>query len=200
MFSRKKMRQAQKEISQKNDFLTDSDGDAIISVKATTQEQIYSSYNFDGNEKLNPELSAYIFDKAKFTRPSQDIRIKVYTEEGVDENEVKNAIHNNFKKDYIELKNKSRRNLIFSAIMLIVGLLGMSLLLLMHQYFYNVYLEVVIEIATWVFIWEAIDSHFLRRLTLKHDKLILLKLYSSEIDVITLKGIDKIGEKVEEKI
>ena len=194
MLSRKKMREARKSIKHEKDFLVDSDGDAIISVKATEEDQIFSSYNFDGNEKLKPELAEYIYDKAKFTRPTQDIRIKIYTGDNIDEEEVKSAVRNNFKKEYVALKNASKRNLIFSAIMLVIGLLGLSLLLLMHQYFYNVYLEVVIEIATWVFIWEAIDSYFLRRATLRHDKMIFLKLYSAEIDVIKLKNIDKIGE------
>ncbi|MBP3619074.1 MAG: hypothetical protein J6J24_00265 [Clostridia bacterium] len=195
MFSRRKLHQASKQIKEEKDFVVDSDGDAIISVKAADGENIFSSYNFDGNEKLKPELSEFIYDKAKFTRPNQDIRIKVYTNEEVKPEEVQKAIRNNFKKDYIELKNKSKRNLFFSAIMLIVGLLGMSLLLLMHKYFYNVYLEVVIEIATWVFIWEAIDSFFLRRVSIRHNRLILLKLYSAEIDVINLKGINSLSEE-----
>lgn len=195
MFSRKKLREAHREIRQEKDFVVDSDGDAIISVKATDEQQIFSSYNFDGNERLKPELSEYIYDKAKFTRPTQDIRIKIYTNEDVDEQEVKSAIKNNYKKDYVELKNKSKRNLVFSAVMLIVGLLGMSLLLLMHQYFYNVYLEVVIEIATWVFIWEAIDSYFLRRMSIRHERMILLKLYSAEIDVVRLKRIAELEAK-----
>lgn len=195
MFSRKKLRQASKQIKENKDFVVDSDGDAVISVKAPSEDQIFSSYNFDGNEKLKTELSEFIYDKAKFTSPNQDVRIKVYTNEDINAMDVESAIRNNFKKDYIELKNKSKRNLAFSAIMFILGILGLSLLLLMHKYFYNVYLEVVIEIATWVFMWEAIDSFFLRRATIRQNRVILLKLFSAEIDVIHLKGINTIDEQ-----
>lgn len=192
MFSRSKLRRASKQIKGENDFIVDSDGDAIISVKAIGGEKLFSSYNFDGNEKLNSELSEFIYDKAKFTKAKQDIRIKIYTSEDVEPEEVQNAIRNNYKKDYIEFKNKHKRNLIFSAIMFIFGLFGMSLLFLMHKFFYNVYFDVVMEIATWVFIWEAIDSFFLRRASMRHNGLILLKLYAAEIDVINLKGMNSL--------
>ena len=57
----------------------------------------------------------------------------------------------------------------------------------MHNYFYNIYLEIIMEIATWVFIWEAVDAFFLRRLQLKRKRNILLKLYMAKIDVVNLK-------------
>lgn len=187
MFLRKKFRDADKQITQGKDFVVDSDGDALINVKITDESQIFSSYNYDSNEKLKSDLSDFIYDKARFVPANKDIRIKVFSMDEVDETDVGPAIKNNYKKDYIEIRNDIRHNTVFSIIMLGVGLLFFALLLFMHNYFYNIYLEIIMEIATWVFIWEAVDAFFLRRLQLKRKRNILLKLYMAKIDVVNLK-------------
>ncbi len=187
MIFRKNLRKADKEILQDKDYIEGSDDRAIISIKAEEDEQIFSTYNYDSNEKLNAELDEFIWDKARFVPMAKDIKIKLYTNTKTDEQEVVDAIKNNYKKEYIETRNELKRNAIFSLIMLLLGLAFMSLLLLMHVYFYNVYLEIVVEIATWVFIWEAVDSFFLQRAELKRKRITLLKLYTAEMEIIKLK-------------
>lgn len=199
MFFKKTLRNADKEIKQDNDFVVDSTGDAVINIKATKAEQIFSAYNYDSNEKLNDELGEFIKDKAKFVPINKDIRIKLYTEQTTDEKEVKKAIKNHFKKEYVEIKNEKKHNLIFSLAMFLIGLCSLAFQLLMHTFFYNVYVYIIVEIATWVFFWEAVDSYFLQRATLKRKSATLLKLYSAEIDVIKLKEISKINLKNEKK-
>lgn len=189
MFFKKSLREADKQIKQDKDFIIDSEGDALISVKAPKKEQIFSSYNYDSNEKLNGELDEFIYDKAKFVPLPQDIKLKIYTEENIDEVEVKKAIKNNYKKQYIEIKNELKKNTLFSLVMFILGILSLSLLLLMHKFFYNVYFEIIIEIATWVFVWEAVDSFFLQKAELKRKRATFLKLYSSEIEIVKLNKI-----------
>ncbi len=188
MFLRKSLRKANKEISQNKDFVVSSDGDAIINVKVVNKDQIFSTYNYDNNEKLNSELSQFIYDKARFVQPAKNVKIKIFSTEEVDESEVSSAIKNHYKVDCIETKSEMRRNLLFSGIMLWLGIFFFAFLLLMHSYFYNAYLEIITEIATWVFIWEAVDSFFLERLKLKRKRNLLLKLYSAEIKVIVLDG------------
>lgn len=187
MIFRKNLRKADREILQDKDYIEGSDDRAIISIKAEEDEQIFSTYNYDSNEKLNAELDEFIWDKARFVPMAKDIKIKLYTNTKTDEQEVVDAIKNNYKKEYIETRNELKRNAIFSLIMLLLGLAFMSLLLLMHVYFYNVYLEIVVEIATWVFIWEAVDSFFLQRAELKRKRITLLKLYTAEMEIIKLK-------------
>lgn len=187
MFFRKKYRDADKKILQDKVYVDASDGDAIINVKVTDKEQIFSKYNYESDEKLNNDLGEFIYDKAKFVAPNKDIRIKVFSTQEIAQEEVESAIKNHYKKDYVESKNKMRRNLIFSIIMLAVGLLAFALLLVMHKFMYNIYLEIVLEIITWVFIWEAVDSYFLKRINLRHENLILLNLYMAEINVVNIK-------------
>lgn len=99
-----KLRKAKKQISQKEEIVYDGDGNALITIKAMEQQQIFSSYDFDCNEKLNDELAEYIWDKARFVPVKDDIRIKMYVGQSVNKEEVKNAIHNKFRKEFIETK------------------------------------------------------------------------------------------------
>lgn len=188
MIFRKKLRKADKEILKDKEYIEGSDDRAIISIKAEEDEQIFSTYNYDSNEKLNAELDEFIWDKARFVPMAKDIKIKLYTNTKTDEQEVVDAIKNNYKKEYIETKSELKRNAIFSLIMLMLGIVFMSFLLLMHVYFYNVYLEIIVEIATWVFIWESVDSFFLQRAALKRKRITLLKLYTAEMEIIKLKN------------
>lgn len=191
MFLNKKFRKVEKELNQDKIYVVGSDGDAIINVKADEKEQVFSSYNFESNEKLNDELSDFIYDKAKDVPVNKDIKIKIFTDFKADEKEVQDAIKNNYKKEYINLKSEMKRNYIFSAVMFVLGIVTLTLLLLMHSWFYNVYLEIILEIATWVFIWEAVDSFFLQRAQLKRKCLTMLKLYSAEINIVNLKTFSK---------
>lgn len=188
MIFRKNLRKADKEILHDKEYIEGSDDRAIISIKAEEDEQIFSTYNYDSNEKLNAELDEFIWDKARFVPMAKDIKIKLYTNTKTDEQEVVDAIKNNYKKEYIETKSELKRNAIFSLIMLLLGLAFMSFLLLMHVYFYNVYLEIIVEITTWVFIWESVDSFFLQRAALKRKRITLLKLYTAEMEIIKLKN------------
>ena len=186
MFLNKKFRKVEKELNQDKIYVVGSDGDAIINVKADEKEQVFSSYNFESNEKLNDELSDFIYDKAKDVPANKDIKIKIFTDFKADEKEVQDAIKNNYKKEYINLKSEMKRNYIFSAVMFVLGIVTLTLLLLMHSWFYNVYLEIILEIATWVFIWEAVDKFFFERTEIREKRHQFARLYYSQVEVVPL--------------
>ena len=56
--------------------------------------------------------------------------------------------------------------------------------------------EYVIDIATWVFFWEAIDVYFIERSKNRKKCAILLKLCMAEIEVVKLKKLNKKRENV----
>lgn len=191
MFFRKKLRKLEKQLKNDDGLMLDSNDNAVISINAPKQEQIFSEYDYDSGEDLNQELSDFIINKAKFVPINKEIKLKLYTEKITDKGNIENAIKNNFKKKYIETQNEIKKNTLFAFAMFIVGLFSLAILLLMHRFFYNVYTEVILEIVTWVFIWEAVDAFFLKRLGLKREATIYLKLYLAEMKVIKLEDIKK---------
>lgn len=184
MFDRKKLKATRKEMAEKEEIHFDSDDNALITVKADKDEQLFSSYDYDNNEKLNEELADYIWDKARFVPAKSDIRIKVYAGEKANKKEIESAIHNKFKKEYLELKEEKKRNALFSLSMLITGLLFLGVLYLSYLFFRNEFLDVILEIVVWVFLWEATDAFFLQRASMRRKQFILLKLCASNVEVI----------------
>ncbi|MGN1201269.1 MAG: hypothetical protein ACI4R8_03330 [Candidatus Caccovivens sp.] len=181
MFLRKKYREIDNEISKNESHNTHDELE--INIKVDTNKEIFSEYDYDNNEKLKPELGEFIYDKAKFVT-NQDIKLKIYSQTNLNQKDVESAIKNHYKKEYLESKQMMRKNLVFSFAMLILGLIALTFLLIMHAFFYNEYLYIITEIATWVFIWEAVDSFFLERVSIKRKRITFLKLYSAKIEFI----------------
>ena len=71
--------------------------------------------------------------------------------------------------------------------MVTLGLFSLALLVLAYKYFDNAYFDTIIEIVTWVFMWEAIDAFFLRRTEIRRRYVNTLKLYMAQVDVIKIK-------------
>lgn len=179
------------ELKNKND---DFDDIETINIKAENKAAIFSDYNYDSNEVLNPNLEAFLVEKVKSIPPKSNLRVKIFTDDCVDENEVKVAYKNKLKGDFEELEQELRRNMLFALTMLILGVLFMGFLILEMHFLNNYILSTILEIAAWVFIWEAVDSFFLERSAIKRKRYQMARLYYAELEVVTL-DFDKIDKK-----
>lgn len=179
------------ELKNKND---DFDDIETINIKAENKAAIFSDYNYDSNEVLNPNLEAFLVEKAKSIPPKSNLRVKIFTDDCVDENEVKVAYKNKFKGNFEELEQELRRNMLFALTMLILGVLFIGFLILEMHFLNNYILSTILEIAAWVFIWEAVDSFFLERSVIKRKRYQMARLYYAELEVVTL-DFDKIDKK-----
>ena len=156
----------------------------IINIKVDNKEQVISKFSYDENDKLNKELSEFILDKTKVITLNKDIQLNFYTSSTIDKNEVKTTLQNHFKEEYIEVKHELKRANIISLIMIILGVISLSLLVLAHKFFDYFYFTTILEIASWVFVWEAVDIFFLQRSKIRRKCLLMKKLYSAEINII----------------
>ena len=179
------------ELKNKND---DFDDIETINIKAENKAAIFSDYNYDSNEVLNSNLEAFLVEKAKSIPPKSNLRVKIFTDDCVDENEVKVAYKNKFKGNFEELEQELRRNMLFALTMLILGVLFIGFLILEMHFLNNYILSTILEIAAWVFIWEAVDSFFLERSVIKRKRYQMARLYYAELEVVTL-DFDKIDKK-----
>ena len=125
-----------KELKNKNDNFEDIE---TINIKAESKAAIFSDYNYDSNEVLNSNLEEFLVEKVKNIPPKVNLRVKIFTDDCVDENEVKVAYKNKFKGDFEELEQELKRNTLFALTMLILGVLFMGFLIL-EMYFLNNYI------------------------------------------------------------
>ena len=132
-----------------------------INVKVKHEEEIYSGYNNDRNEVLNPALSDFLVENAESLHKRSKLRIKIFSDFSLEEHELFSAIKNKFKGEFESYERKLKQTAIFSLVVLILGILFLGIFVLEEMFFRNVVLSIILEIASWVFIWEAVDSFFL---------------------------------------
>lgn len=181
-----------KELKNKNDNYEDIE---TINIKAESKAAIFSDYNYDSNEVLNSNLEEFLVEKVKNIPPKVNLRVKIFTDDCVDENEVKVAYKNKFKGDFEELEQELKRNMLFAFTMLILGVLFMGFLILEIYFLNNYILSTILEIAVWVFVWEAVDSFFLERSSIRRKRYQLARLYYADLEVVTL-DFDKIEKNL----
>ena len=181
-----------KELKNKNDNFEDIE---TINIKAESKAAIFSDYNYDSNEVLNSNLEEFLVEKVKNIPPKVNLRVKIFTDDCVDENEVKVAYKNKFKGDFEELEQELKRNMLFAFTMLILGVLFMGFLILEVYFLNNYILSTILEIAVWVFVWEAVDSFFLERSSIRRKRYQLARLYYADLEVVTL-DFDKIEKNL----
>ena len=181
-----------KELKNKNDNYEDIE---TINIKAESKAAIFSDYNYDSNEVLNSNIEEFLVEKVKNIPPKVNLRVKIFTDDCVDENEVKVAYKNKFKGDFEELEQELKRNMLFAFTMLILGVLFMGFLILEMYFLNNYILSTILEIAVWVFVWEAVDSFFLERSSIRRKRYQLARLYYADLEVVTL-DFDKIEKNL----
>ncbi len=181
-----------KELKNKNDNFEDIE---TINIKAESKAAIFSDYNYDSNEVLNSNLEEFLVERVKNIPPKVNLRVKIFTDDCVDENEVKVAYKNKFKGDFEELEQELKRNMLFALTMLILGVLFMGFLILEMYFLNNYILSTILEIAVWVFIWEAVDSFFLERSSIRRKRYQMARLYYADLEVVTL-DFDKIEKNL----
>lgn len=159
-----------------------TDSPSEINVKIYNKDQLFSTYSYSG-DKLNSEFSEYIFDKAKDAPIKDRIKIKIHTETDLDANEVQQTLKSHCKSEYKESKKQVKRIVLISAIMTILGILALTALILINHFTDNIYITSIIEIAAWVFIWEAVDFFFLQRPVVKGKCILIQRIYTAEIEI-----------------
>lgn len=181
-----------KELKSKTDDFNEIE---TINIRAEDKRAIFSEYNYDSNEILNPALEDFLVEKAKDISPKSKLRVKIFTDDDIDEKELETAYKNKFRSEFEECEHKLKKNAIFSLIMLILGVLFMGFLILEIYFLNNYILSTILEIAVWVFVWEAVDSFFLERSSIRRKRYQLARLYYADLEVVTL-DFDKIEKNL----
>ena len=158
-----------------------------INIKADTKEQIISKFSYDEYDKLNKELSEFVLDKTKTMPLNKDFKLNFYVNSPIEKNEVQITLQNHFREEYMEVKHELKRANIISLIMLILGIISLTALVVAHRFFDYFYFTTILEISSWVFVWEAVDIFFLQRSKIRRQCLLFKKLYSATIEIITNK-------------
>lgn len=189
---RKKASQIREKI--KNDeFDEDKKGRSVIKINVSDETDVLSKYNDDGQEIIGGEMADFINNLVKSVPKDKEIVLDVkcadYSEEKA--KRYKNAIVNYYINEFADKDAKLKNNLIISIILFAVGVLGFAALYLLNLF--NAYwlIRDIVEVTSWVFLWETVDVFFLNRGVLKWKQKRDLKIIFAEIKIMSLKNKTK---------
>ena len=177
------VKKLKKELKSKENSFNDIE---TINIKIKSEEELYSGYNYDKNEVLNPALGDFLLEKAEALPVKSKLRLKFFSDVNIKEHELFSAIKNKFKGEFENYQRKLKKTALFSLVVLILGILFLGLFILEEMFFQTPILSIILEIVSWVFIWEAVDAFFLQRSSLKEKRLQMARIYDAEMEVVNV--------------
>ncbi len=136
-------------------------GDLLFEMQLS-HEQLYSPFSVRGSRFLNPELEQVFDSVMEEATPNDKIEILIHTENPTEERRQK--FENILDSFYLTKLEISNRNFWVSVkqglFLLLIGFAIFALYTFLGTVAQSQWLE-MLDIASWVFVWEAVDVIFL---------------------------------------
>ncbi len=152
-------------------FDRDKEGRAVIEMRVLRDEDFLSDLSV-GRPIISQEVADFLEESALAIPARETLALHIYSH-CIDDKEQKvysSAIREYFLRRYDRGRGSLRRNLVTAVIMAIVGLLVLTLMVVFSLLEFVPVLGETIDIAAWVFLWEAVDLFFLQRPLLKAEE------------------------------
>jgi len=162
---------------------TDENGKYVLRMTVRDDENFLSPYSGDRQGVISAEVADFLDNAAESLDLKKPILIKV-SGDTIDNEEQKlyrAAVKKYYGNRIAETDARLKKNLILSVIMAIIGAAILSVCVLLHINDGVAVISELIDIAAWVFVWEAVDLFFLARPALRREQLHNCRLYDAEI-------------------
>ena len=146
---------------------------------------IYDEYSTDS--ELNPTIFEFVDKVFRLVKKKTDLEIDI-TFPSTMKDEEKDKIEKLFKSHYainiVKSNEEIKRHNIVSIILLFFGIIVYGAYGLLEYFKMDFIFQGVIEIASWVFIWEAVDMFFLSNFGSRLERMKNIKIFNAKINRI----------------
>ena len=146
---------------------------------------IYDEYSADS--ELNPTIFEFVDKVFRLVKKKADLEIDI-TYPSTMKDEEKDKIEKLFKSHYainiVKSNEEIKRHNIVSIILLIFGIIVYGAYGLLEYFKMDFIFQGVIEIASWVFIWESVDMFFLSNFSSRLERMKNIKIFNAKINRI----------------
>ena len=146
---------------------------------------IYDEYSTDS--ELNPTIFEFVDKVYRLVKKKADLEIDI-TFPSAMKDEEKDKIEKLFKSHYainiVKSNEEIKRHNIVSIILLFFGIIVYGAYGLLEYFKMDFIFQGVIEIASWVFIWEAVDMFFLSNFGSRLERMKNIKIFNAKINRI----------------
>lgn len=146
---------------------------------------IYDEYSTDS--ELNPTIIEFVDKVFRLVKKKADLEIDI-TYPSTMKDEEKDKIEKLFKSHYainiVKSNEEIKRHNIVSIILLFFGIIVYGAYGLLEYFKMDFIFQGVIEIASWVFIWESVDMFFLSNFGSRLERMKNIKIFNAKINRI----------------
>ena len=146
---------------------------------------IYDEYSTDS--ELNPTIFEFVDKVFRLVKKKADLEIDITFPSSM-KDEEKEKIEKLFKSHYainiVKSNEEIKRHNIVSIILLIFGIIVYGAYGLLEYFKMDFIFQGVIEIASWVFIWESVDMFFLSNFSSRLERMKNIKIFNAKINRI----------------
>lgn len=163
----------------------DEEGRMLIEMNVADDSTFLSSYSRKESPVINSEVAEFIQHATQSTRLTEKYTLRVQSS-CIDEQEkpvYTQAIKEYYTEKYLATNEQIKRN---RVIALLLGAIGIAILLLaiFLEYRNSVVWMRIVDIAAWVFLWEAVDIWGLRCKELRFEKARCLAYIDMKIEFV----------------
>lgn len=181
----KKLRAYRKieQLNQKKPYHVSKDGRGIIDLSISDWNNgVFSSYSVLNNV-MDSSLEEYINHSALDIPLNLELELNIYenSDNKKDQEKFISTFRSSYQKNIGETNRKLKTNLIFSISMLVTAVLFFGIYLFIHKNFPHYITDAMLEIACWVFTWEAVNQFFIERKLLRFEQIKNYRLKNSNI-------------------
>jgi len=161
IYGRKKLKEANNKEYRMKRKLTkkpikkDAEGRSVINLTVYDDSNFLSPYSSNDEEIISDEVARFLENSSSAFDTNDKIHIVIASDEisKAEQKTFANAISNYYHNNALDIQSKIRNTITFSIILLIVGtiIIALNQLLTQFPFFYE-----LVNIAGWVFIWEAV--------------------------------------------
>ena len=185
----KSIKELSKEINHINSKCIDEEGRHIIKINVSDDTNFLSPYYLNDSPIISSDTASFLEHSIKHLTPATKLHF-VFVSNQINDEEKKiyeKAIDNYYHLEFLELTRSKKRKTIYSIIMLMVAIAIFALVLTLNYFNVKQLFLNLIDVAAWVFMWEAVDIYFFQRSTIRISQLKCLDIMTAKISFIDKK-------------
>ncbi|MBQ7365169.1 MAG: hypothetical protein IJW46_06195 [Clostridia bacterium] len=168
--------------------IKDAAGRALLTMRVRDDTDFLSPFSQSNTPVIASDVADFLNSRIETVSPDSGIHLEIHSDCITEEEAL--LYHKGIKAYYTEQYHKTRRELRrnnrLALLLLILGVITLSVMIFVEALFENVIWTEVIDIAAWVFLWEAVYLYFLENRSLRIRCRQSLSLTQAEITFLPL--------------
>lgn len=157
--SRKKVKRELETVSSERKYRRNEDGSILINMTVKDDTDFLSKFSESSVPVISSEVAEFIENSTFSVSPKESLTLRIHSDCIDDEEKViyRKAIKEYYTERYIVNKRELKRNVTIILLLTLAGVATLTWAFLIENRTGSRFWTEVVDIAAWVFLWEAVD-------------------------------------------